>query len=47
MSAISNVADKIRKCFSREEIKLNSFYFLYELQREYKRKQVYLIMVEN
>lgn len=38
MSAVSNVADKVRKCFSKEEIKSNSFYFLYELQREYKRK---------
>lgn len=38
MSAISNVADKVRKCISKEEIKSNSFYFLYELQKEYKRK---------
>lgn len=38
MSAISNVADKMRGVFSKDEIKANSFYFLYELQGKYKEK---------
>ena len=38
VSAVSNVADKTRKYFSKDELKLNSFYFLYKLQEEYKRK---------
>lgn len=37
ISAISNVIDKAKKGFTKEEIKSNSFYFLYELQNKYKR----------
>lgn len=37
-SAISGVADKIRTSLSEEEIKSNSFYFLYKLQKEYKKR---------
>lgn len=38
LSAISSVAEKARKCFSNDEIKSNNFYFLYELQKEYKKR---------
>lgn len=37
MSAIANVVDKTRNSFSKNEIKSNSFYFLYKLQEEYKK----------
>lgn len=38
ISAISNIVDKVRQCLCKDEIKSNSFYFLYELQSKYKRK---------
>ena len=37
ISSISNILDKAKKSFTKEEIKSNSFYFLYELQDKYKK----------
>lgn len=38
ISAISNVVDKAKQYFSHDDIKSNSFYFLYELREEYKKR---------
>lgn len=37
ISSISNILDKAKKSFTKEEIKSNSFYFLYELQDKYRK----------
>lgn len=37
ISTIADVSDKVRKCVAQDEIKTNSFYFLYKLQGRYKK----------